>query len=310
MDPALRNRIARAVSECQYAEAKEYDLQTREVRPIEYAYDTRDEMESVLPLVRGDEDVEELAKRLYERAGYRVLRLESTEAIERAANGHVSEIILNFLSDLVSQSEDHIEGDLNRLQGLSEILTTGVPDLLVYDVKPSGRIGDMFFSEVKSQTDSLRMSQLDWIFNHSYLDCRVLHVAVKDYDISVQEEEKEGEIGSSKPDEVVYESIHAAEGHELKREEIKKAKEAVSRRKENGYYQGGIPTGLKFDEDKQYLIPDDDFPTVLEVLRLRDEGHTLQQIKDETQIGSISTVSRILNRRQMYEEKAEVAEDQ
>lgn len=91
----------------------------------------------------------------------------------------------------------------------------------------------------------------------------------------------------------------------VKKEEIKKAKQAISKRQEKGYYQGGVPTGLKFDEDKQYLIPDDDFETVLEVFRLRNEGCTLQHIKDETGVGSVSTISRILNRQDFYKEKAD-----
>lgn len=116
---------------------------------------------------------------------------------------------------------------------------------------------------------------------------------------------QDGVVDLSEAHKVAYESFHAAKDDESKREEIRKAREAVRERQEKGYYQGGVPTGLKFDEDKQYLVPDDDFETVLEVFRLREEGYTLQQIKDETEINSVSTVSRILDRRELYKEKAD-----
>jgi uncharacterized protein YerC len=64
-----------------------------------------------------------------------------------------------------------------------------------------------------------------------------------------------------------------------------------------------LPYGLKLDENKEYLIPSEEFETALEILELYDQGSTYAEIADETPVSS-STTYRIVNRREFYEEKA------
>jgi len=89
----------------------------------------------------------------------------------------------------------------------------------------------------------------------------------------------------------------------VKQKEIEKAKEAIEYRQEQGFYQGGLPYALKLDENKEYLIPSEEFEIALEILELYDQGSTYAEIADETPVSS-STAYRIVNRREFYEEKA------
>jgi DNA invertase Pin-like site-specific DNA recombinase len=117
---------------------------------------------------------------------------------------------------------------------------------------------------------------------------------------------EDGVIDLEDPYSVAVEGIHSASDDKKKREEIKKAKKEIRKRLEKGYYQGCPPFGLNFDQNKQYLVPDQDFETVMKVFDLRERGHTYEEIVEQTDVGSIPTVSRILKRRDLYEEKAEM----
>lgn len=85
-----------------------------------------------------------------------------------------------------------------------------------------------------------------------------------------------------------------------KQQEIEAAKRAVHRRQENGYYQGGEWFGLAFTDDGQYLDRGEDFDRALEVIRLRDDGHSYRDIRDETGV-ALGTQKRVLDRREVYE---------
>jgi hypothetical protein len=90
----------------------------------------------------------------------------------------------------------------------------------------------------------------------------------------------------------------------VKQKEIEKAKEAIEHRQEQGFYQGGLPYGLKLDENKEYLIPSEEFGKQhWRFLELYDQGSTYAEIADETPVSS-STAYRIVNCREFYEEKA------
>lgn len=92
----------------------------------------------------------------------------------------------------------------------------------------------------------------------------------------------------------------------VKRQEKEKARKAVRYRVENGYWQGGIPTGTQMDAEKKHLEPADCFEDVLRVLAWKDNGATHREALDEVEsISSTSTVTNILKRRDLYEDLAE-----
>jgi DNA invertase Pin-like site-specific DNA recombinase len=113
----------------------------------------------------------------------------------------------------------------------------------------------------------------------------------------------EGEINLSDPYSIVMESMQSASDDKSKRKEIEKAKKEIQKRQEKGYYQGKPPYGLQFDDEKKYLVPDENFETALEVLKLRDQDKSYPDISDELGI-STSKAYRINQKRGLYQEKA------
>lgn len=90
----------------------------------------------------------------------------------------------------------------------------------------------------------------------------------------------------------------------VKQDEIKKSKAALARRREQGYYEGKPRYGTQYDENKQYLVPNDDFDEVLTALSMRDEGASYRKILENTGISSTGTLRNLLDRREFYEELA------
>lgn len=90
----------------------------------------------------------------------------------------------------------------------------------------------------------------------------------------------------------------------VKQEEIKKSKDALEARRENGYYEGKPRYGTQYDDKKQYLVPNDDFADVLLALSMRDEGASYREIMENTAISSSGTLRNVLDRREFYEELA------
>jgi DNA invertase Pin-like site-specific DNA recombinase len=114
---------------------------------------------------------------------------------------------------------------------------------------------------------------------------------------------REGKIDLTDPYNIVMESMQSASDDKSKRKEIEKAKKAVQKRQEKGYYQGKPPYGLQFDDEKKYLVPDENFETALEVLKLRDQDKSYPNISEELGI-STSKAYRINQNRSLYQEKA------
>lgn len=129
------------------------------------------------------------------------------------------------------------------------------------------------------------------------LDCRQT-----DMDLHT---ERSGEVDLSDPYDAAMESMHAAADDQAKRAEIEKAKQAIERRLEQGYYHGQPPLGLTFDEDKQHLVPDEEFETVQTVLDRLEDDVPYREISDELGV-AIGTISNIKQRgREFYEEYAD-----
>jgi hypothetical protein len=104
-------------------------------------------------------------------------------------------------------------------------------------------------------------------------------------------------------DDLAYD-IHRRVERETKEEEIRKSKAAIRERQERGMWQGAAPVGLQFDENGEYLVPDDDFEDVMAVFERVDE-ETYGEIASDLGVGK-GTVSRIVDRgREFYESRAE-----
>lgn len=91
----------------------------------------------------------------------------------------------------------------------------------------------------------------------------------------------------------------------VKQEEIEKSKNALARRRENGYYEGKPRYGTRYDENKQYLVPGDDFDDVLTAFEMRDEHASYREILENTGFSSTGTLRNVLDRREWYEELAD-----
>jgi len=88
----------------------------------------------------------------------------------------------------------------------------------------------------------------------------------------------------------------------VKQTEIRKSQEARERRRQNGGREGEPPIGLDWDDNQHGWKPDEDFEDVLRMLKLKDEGHTHREVVEAVNVvGSIGTVTNILNRRDEYE---------
>lgn len=129
-------------------------------------------------------------------------------------------------------------------------------------------------------------------------------LALRRHSVELHSAER-GSIDLSDPYEAAVEGIHAASADEKKQREIDRAKSAVKERLEKGYDHGRPPFGFQYDEKGRYWVPDDDeFDTARDVLVLRDQDKSYREIEKSTGV-SISTVRRILDRREMYENRRE-----
>ncbi|EMA09954.1 VRR-NUC domain-containing protein [Haloarcula vallismortis] len=186
LDDETKEQLRKLVSEKQYAEVEVYDLDRNDKHPIQSAVEGRQYSNSTVPLIDGDEDVEYLAKRAYEIAGFKVLRTDTTKSFPgQVEKGRIPHSVVDELGRKVAEhterfNEDDEEG---RFTYASSIFSgRGIPDLFVWNTAPGGDVSQMFFVEVKSERDSLRRSQLRWMMNQGYLKRRVAYVEVKDYE--------------------------------------------------------------------------------------------------------------------------------
>lgn len=107
-------------------------------------------------------------------------------------------------------------------------------------------------------------------------------------------------------DDLTYDIQRRVERH-TKEEEIRKAIDALRRRREKGYDEGRPRWGTTYDDNNAFLVPGENFEDVLRAIAMRevvDEGgnhvHSYRNILDATTIGSTGTLTSILNRRDWY----------
>jgi len=104
---------------------------------------------------------EEFVKTHYKNKGYDVFRMEAGRAINSynydvGIDNNLVSMILNYLKDNYELNKG------NHFTSFSNLINSpGVPDFLVIKFN-NGKIEELFFVEVKNETDSLRYSQLFW----------------------------------------------------------------------------------------------------------------------------------------------------
>lgn len=126
------------------------------------------------------------------------------------------------------------------------------------------------------------------------LDCRQAGVELHS--------EEYGQHDLSDPWSVLQETAQAAGDDVQKRQEIQRSKAAIERRQENGCYQGNVPFGLRFAEDKCHLERDPDDWETLAAIVTGDMDGTVAEVSDRAGV-STATVSRARNRGlEWYEE--------
>ncbi|WP_435065835.1 recombinase family protein [Halobaculum sp. EA56] len=68
----------------------------------------------------------------------------------------------------------------------------------------------------------------------------------------------------------------------IKREEIKKSREAVSDREQRAMWNSRPPVGLEFDDAHEYLVASDQFDAVVDALEMRSDGVSYRSVVEET----------------------------
>jgi DNA invertase Pin-like site-specific DNA recombinase len=103
----------------------------------------------------------------------------------------------------------------------------------------------------------------------------------------------------------LIEMIQAYIDDVAKRREIQRARAKIQQRIDAGYHQGRPRYGTEFDEQRQRLVPGDNFEDVMAAIEMREDGESFRSIVQNTTIPSTSTLSRILERKNWYHDLAE-----
>lgn len=204
-----------------------------------------------------------------------------------------------------SDDDVGLEEQRERVLGLANELADDVDELdlgVHTGFSTMSREGDGLLDQnehVQEAVDDLRAGKWDVLVafddrrvcRDEYL--RVLEYACKQGGVEI------AYCGDVQEDDLAYD-IHRRVERQTKEEEIDKSKRALERRMEKGYDHGRPPFGFTYDDAKQYWVPGEEFDTAKDVLALRDRGKTYEEIEETTGV-SIATISRILDRREMYE---------
>ncbi|WP_158294488.1 MULTISPECIES: recombinase family protein [Halorubrum] len=98
----------------------------------------------------------------------------------------------------------------------------------------------------------------------------------------------------------LIEMIQAYIDDVAKRREIQRARTKIQQRVDAGFHQGRPRYGTKFDEQREHLVPGDNFGEVITAIEMREAGESFRSIVEQTAIPSTSTLSRILEREDWY----------
>ncbi len=104
------------------------------------------------------------------------------------------------------------------------------------------------------------------------------------------------------PDDQMTHDINRIVEYYVKLKEMQKAHEAKLKMQEEGRPDGRPPHGLQYSDDKTEFVKDpDEWPNVVKILRLDDEGEGQRSIARQVD-PSRSVVRKVLDDRGMYEE--------
>lgn len=110
-----------------------------------------------------------------------------------------------------------------------------------------------------------------------------------------------GYIDPEDPSDFLMEVFQAMSDDHGKREEVERLTAELEKRREEGLFVGEPPTGLRYDEDKRFLVADEDvIDDVLRVFELRDRDMSYRDIAEHVP-WSPPTVGKLLDRREKYE---------
>lgn len=119
--------------------------------------------------------------------------------------------------------------------------------------------------------------------------------------------EERGPVGLGDEQTAGVEAINAAMDHYKKMQEIERSRQAIQEKQERGDDLGRPRFGMEYSEDSRRQVPGDEFDTVMEILSMRNDGASYEAIKSETGV-SLGTISRVLDRREWYAERAKLGE--
>jgi len=114
-----------------------------------------------------------------------------------------------------------------------------------------------------------------------------------------------GEIELQDVQTAAMEAVHAAMDHAKKMAEIERARDAINERMEKDYDHGRPKFGMEYDDDGHYQVPAENFDTVREILRRREDGQSLPAIAEAVDVAR-STVASVCDRREWYAERGEL----
>ena len=112
-------------------------------------------------------------------------------------------------------------------------------------------------------------------------------------------------VGDVNEDDLTFDLKRRIE-RDTKEEEIEKSRRAIERRKEQGYDHGRPRFGMTYDERGEYQVPGEEFDTVLDIFRHDRNDKSRREIAAAVDV-PVATVQRVLDRREWYVEREQMA---
>jgi len=114
----------------------------------------------------------------------------------------------------------------------------------------------------------------------------------------------DGPVSLEEPMEAAMEIMRASIAAEEKRAEIEKSIKVTQSRVDDPEVDHGRPRfGMRYSGDGRQQVPGDRYDDVEDILRLRSEGATYEEIAEEVEV-STSTAHRVVERRDWYERRS------
>jgi DNA invertase Pin-like site-specific DNA recombinase len=105
----------------------------------------------------------------------------------------------------------------------------------------------------------------------------------------------------NQPDDDLTFRVQRAVESEVKMKEIRKTKDAMRHRENEGFDQGRPPIGFQFDDVGEQWVPDRDgrFEDVIKAIEMVEDGTTYREVQEELDIAP-STMSGVMGRKELY----------